>query len=152
MPFRTNNIKPAGIRFGDGRFFTCCWCYLGGLASSQNDLSETLDLGFDLLDFCGFFCCINDVSGFLPNAHIDIAAKFDVRAPARHIGGNGDCTWNPSFGDDKGFLFVKARVQHGKLAVAFAGTRSGIKPNQSIGFFKIDLLKASLAQPLGKQF
>jgi len=61
---------------------------------------------------------------FALQAGFKVAAQFNVGAAAGHVGGDGDGAERPGFGDDLGFLFVEARVQHGMrdfLAIENAG-------------------------------
>ena len=49
---------------------------------------------------------------FVAHAHVDIAAELDVGAAAGHVGGDGHGAGDAGLRDDRGFLFVIARVQH----------------------------------------
>ncbi len=72
-------------------------------------------VGFDLiLDFLNGALALRPFEQpgkFLLHTHIKIAAKLDVSAPARHVGGNGDGAGRAGLRDDLGFLLVIARVQ-----------------------------------------
>ena len=48
----------------------------------------------------------------LQHQHFDIAAQLDIGATTRHVGGDGDSAELAGIGDDLGFLFVLAGVQH----------------------------------------
>ena len=87
-------------------------------------------LRFQLINFgangVAFFIII---TGFLGKAHIEIAAKLNIRAATGHIGGDGDGARHTGLRDDLGFLLVIARVQNTVLNL-FGFQRGG----QFLGF------------------
>ncbi|EKD59803.1 MAG: hypothetical protein ACD_54C01125G0003 [uncultured bacterium] len=48
----------------------------------------------------------------LHHLEFDVAAQFDIGATARHVGGDGHSPQLARVGNDLGFLFMLARVQH----------------------------------------
>ncbi len=87
-------------------------------AGAEGDVPGGLDFGFQRSAFLGLRlrCWLDDKTALfgtpLVQAHIDVAAQLNVRAPAGHVGGNGDRARNPGIGDDERFLLVVAGVQH----------------------------------------
>ena len=52
---------------------------------------------------------------FVGDAEVDIAAELNVRAAARHVGGDGDRAHPARLGHNMRFLLVEAGVQNGML-------------------------------------
>ena len=62
---------------------------------------------------------VGHVVQFLADAHVRVAAKLDVGAAARHVGGDGHRAKVAGLGDDIGLLFVIAGVEDLVLDVVF---------------------------------
>ena len=83
-------------------------------------------------------------------AHVEIAAELNVGAAAGHVGGDGDGARHAGLGDDIGFLFVEAGVEHGEILRRLAGTGRGVELVQRAGRAEIDHLVALALQKIGK--
>src|SRR5262249_25973447 len=57
---------------------------------------------------------VSDISDFLTNPHVGIAAKLNVGAATSHIGSNRNSTRHTCLRDDIGFLLVISRIQDGE--------------------------------------
>ena len=92
------------------------------------------------------------VGAFLVHAHLDIAAELNVGAAAGHIGRDRDRARHARFGDDIGFLFVEARVEHGEEFRRLARARGGIKLCQRLRLGEVDLPIALRDEIIGELF
>ncbi len=73
------------------------------------------DLGLDPLDRGIALGPFGHVAKLVIDAELDIAAKLDVGAAARHVGGDGHRAQTARLRHDMRFLLVEARVEHAVL-------------------------------------
>ena len=93
----------------------------------QHDLAEAFDVGLDPLDLGGLLGLVGDIGGLVQDPHFERAAELDVGTAAGHVGRDRDRAGHAGFGDDIGFLFVEARVQHREQLCRLAGARRGVE-------------------------
>ncbi len=86
------------------------------------------------------------------DAHLDIAAELNVGAAAGHVGRDRDRARHAGFGDDIGFLFVEARVEHGEELRRLAGARGGVELLQRLRLGEVDLPVALRDEIIGELF
>ncbi len=127
----SDDVEPAGPVHGLGRL-----CPLGGLDLDdvfglEHDVAEALDVGLDALDLGGLLGLVGDPGGLVHDPHFERAAELDVGAAAGHVGGDRDRAGHAGFGDDIGFLFVEARVQHREQLGRLAGAGRGVQASPS---------------------
>ncbi|GJD71644.1 hypothetical protein MMMDOFMJ_4607 [Methylobacterium gnaphalii] len=85
---------------------------VGLLAGIQHLLAVLGDLGAQCLDGGLALRARFEMRELLLNAHVEVAAEFDVGATAGHVGRNGDGAGHAGLGHDVGFLLVEAGIQH----------------------------------------
>ena len=115
-------------------------------------LAKTLDVGLDALDLGGLLGLVGNTGGLVLDAHLQRAAELDVGAAAGHVGRDRDGAGHAGFGDDIGFLFVEARVQHREQLCRLARARRGIELFHRVFVAEVDLLVAVLLQVFGEHF
>ena len=71
-----------------------------------------LDIGSDICGLCRARRFVLDAfCSFSPEAHLEVAAKLDVGAAARHVGCNGNGARYAGIRDDMGLSFVMPGIQ-----------------------------------------
>ncbi len=108
------------------------------------------NVGRNALDLGGLLGLVGNIGGLVLDPHLQRTAELDVGAAAGHVSRDGDGAGHAGFGDDIGFLFVEARVQHREQFRRFARARRRIELFHRIFVAEIDLLVSVLLQIFGK--
>src|SRR5262249_15663032 len=82
------------------------------------------------------------------NSKPHVAAKLNVGAAARHVGGDGDRARHAGLGDDLGLLLVIAGVEDGEHLRLGGALAARIERRERVGVGKVVLLPAGLAHHL----
>ncbi len=147
-----DDVEPARPGHGLGRLRPLGGLDLDRLLGFQHDVAEAFDVGLDALDLRGLLGLVGDPRGLVLDPHFQRAAELDVGAAAGHVGRDRDRAGHAGLGDDIGFLFVEARVQHREQLGRLAGARRGVKLLHRVFVAEIDLLVAVLLEVFGEHF